>query len=131
MIRLKEGEELAQSIILYPAHPQLKPVLLDINQEYAKCNADLIITEWHRTARHGGDIHDTDPQRAADIRVWNIPEFKRQEIAHLINSRWIYDPQRSQLKVMVYGDKHHTDHAHIQVCSKTVCIKNQQEKEGQ
>ena len=120
MIKLKEGQNLIKSIIFYPAHPILRQVIIDIEKEYKRYDVELVITEWHRNPRHPGDIHAAGPpQRALDLRIRNLPQDIPAKIAETINKKYIYDPKRPAMKVVVYGDKAHLNHFHVQVHPRT------------
>jgi len=71
-----------------------------------------------RSGYHGMDDLDNDGHRCIDIPTptWEIAE----DMAAVINPKWIYDPDR-RLKLVAYAAKHGTGpHCHLQVHPNTV-----------
>lgn len=69
----------------------------------------------------GSGIHVVGPPwRAVDVAFKSWEEA--QEVAALVNAKWIYDPKRPQMKV-AYAKKHGTGpHIHLQVHPRTIKI---------
>ena len=96
-------------------HPMLVDIVLWIAENYGLC-----FTEGWRPARHKGDVHDTDPLRAVDLRHWIYPDEIIQEIEHAGNQRWIYDPTRPKMKCIILHSVGSGFHFHVQVHPNTV-----------
>jgi len=109
-----KNSRVLESILLYPFHPKLIPILDYIRQTYPQ--NDLIITEGWRTPRHPGDVHSTIPVRAVDLRSWHYEN--PGEVAYKVNLEFIYDPDRPWLSCCVYHNVAGW-HFHIQVHPNT------------
>jgi len=75
----------------------------------------VYITSLYRPEDEG--IHNTIPLRALDIRCRDGLIGGALEKA--VNKKWIYDPQRPQMKVCWFHDSGRGIHLHIQVHSRT------------
>lgn len=84
--------------------------------------AGIYITEGHRPQLHSNDLHGLDPVRAIDGRssIYTQPQL----LVDRINAKWIYDPDRPDMRCAVYGDEAHKDHIHFQTHPKTVFLKD-------
>lgn len=129
------------------AHPKLKKMTLWLEQYCLdKYNKEIVITEVDRTRQQTIAIyikeinpktgklylpeevkispHETKPCRADDVRTGGM--FTNDECLHLeytINSTWIYDPDRLNMKCCKYhkvGDS--ASHLHLQVTDKTELV---------
>ena len=112
-IELKNSDVLA-ALMLAKYHPTLIAVLRWFYKKYGV----MFITEGYRVALHPGDVHSTDPVRAADVRshMFDNPYQVQDEI----NAEWCYDSRRPQMMVCVYhGDTPESMHFHIQVHPNT------------
>lgn len=80
----------------------------------------VLTSSWRPFKIHGKDsgIAQQVPVRHADFRSRNYDD--PHSIARAINHRWIYDPNRPQLKVCVYHDVGYGHHFHIQVHNNTI-----------
>lgn len=92
-------------------HPFLIKVLKDIENEFGQ----KVFTSLYRHNDPG--VHGTIPTRGADIGEKN--QIVGNVIKGWVNSRWIYDSERPNLKVCVFGDENHKDHIHVQVHKNT------------
>jgi hypothetical protein len=109
-----KSEEIFYNFTAKAVHPNLAAVLHWFWKQYF----DVIVTSAWRADDTG--IHHTDPLRAVDLRSWVFPDPERR--AAEINAAWLYDPQRTRLKVCVYHDVGRGAHFHIQVHDRTVKI---------
>jgi len=80
-------------------------------------NYGMVVTCSYREKLHKHDLHGVIPVRAKDIRSWcyNDPE----EVEKAINSRWVYDPNRTYKRVALYHDSGKGPHIHLQVHPNT------------
>lgn len=62
-------------------------------------------------------VHGTDPCRGYDLRMRN--QYIGEAIAKVINSHWIYDPERPHLKCAVLHGEGADMHLHLQVHNNT------------
>lgn len=71
--------------------------------------AGIFITEGQRKKTHKNDLHGTVPVRAIDGRasIYTHPAI----VADRINAKWVYDPDRPDMKCAVY-------HARCPYCKK-------------
>lgn len=101
-----------KSGLLVPWHPTLIDVVLWVERRFR-----VVVSETAREARHGGDVHATNPLRAVDLRSWiyNYPDF----VAGCINRTWQYDHERPDLLVCLFHDTGNGPHFHIQVHDNT------------
>jgi len=94
----------------------IDPLLILIVSEFEEEYGCKVVTSLYRIGDSG--VHGTLPLRGIDIRE------KNQTIGHAmeewINSRWIYDPKRSNKKVCVYHDTGSGYHLHCQVHPDTI-----------
>jgi len=113
MIQIKNSDVLYN--LALPWHPKLRLLI-----KYVADVAGIFITEGYRDKRHANDLHGEKPLRAIDGRssIYTQPQI----IANRINQKWIYDPERPDMKCAVYGDENHKDHIHFQVHPKTKFI---------
>lgn len=90
------------------------PVLLDIAlwvaQEYGLC-----FTQGWRDEGRAGDVHNTDPLRAMDLRSWFYRPDEALEIEARINAIWIYDHNRPEKQCAWIHDSGRGIHFHVQV----------------
>lgn len=83
---------------------------------------DFTITSIHRTqaeddALQGSGIHVD--WRAVDVRTRDQSDAAVVDVTRYINRKWVYDPNRPNLKVC-FSEPHGTGpHAHYQVHTKT------------
>lgn len=96
-------------------------------------NKRLLITCVQRPPRNANDLHAPNLKRAIDF---NVDEYgmlhsepnpdEAEDLANYINSRWIYDPERPDFCVLVYGwrdeNNAHWNHGHIQVYPRTIFV---------
>ena len=139
MIKFKEPELEAQ---LNRADPKLQKLIKYVH-DYCleKYKKDTIITEVERTREETIRIyirqinpktgkpytpdevavstHEARPCRAADIRSNNFTDDECLAIQYAINSTWIYDPDRLNIKCCKYHGGT-AMHFHLQVHTKTV-----------
>ncbi len=115
-IKIKNAEVLS-SILGHVFHPVLIDVIV-----WVAISFGLMITEGWRPRRHASDLHGVpDPVRAIDLRSWFYRPEKATQIEQAINNRWIYDPNRPNMKVaMIHKVKGGALHFHIQVHPNTV-----------
>ena len=97
---------------------RFSPLLINIILSIAKTHG-IVITESYREKKHSNDLHGTQPVRAIDLRYWCYPGTLPDEIADHINSLWIYDTARPQMKVALIHDAGNGMHFHIQVGPNT------------
>ena len=100
-----------------PWHPKLIELNLCFVTRYSYV---VVVTSAYRPKKiHVNDsgIHGTIPLRADDLSSveFDDPEGIRDDM----NSLWIYDPERPQLKVCVYHDVGFGPHFHLQVHDNT------------
>lgn len=81
-------------------------------------NYPMVLTEGWRIARHGADLHATDPVRAIDIRSWIYEN--PVGIAQVINQKFVYDPNRPDMDVAVlHAVEGGVMHFHLQAHQNT------------
>ena len=73
------------------------------------------ITSAYRPGDKG--VHGTQPLRGLDLRCRS--ESMGQLVAQDLNQRWIYDPERPQMKVAIYHDVGQGAHLHLQAHPNT------------
>lgn len=76
------------------------------------------ITSLYRINDQGSKVHETLPLRAVDLRCFFDP--MGQMIRDFVNSRWIYDTERPEMKACLYHDTGGGIHLHFQVHPNTV-----------
>lgn len=115
MIQVKNHEVLA-SLLQNKFHPILTALI-----KWVAWVSGIFITEGHRLKKHKHDLHGTTPVRAIDGRasIYTHPGM----IADRINAKWIYDPDRPEMKCALYHarcPKCGTDHKHTfnQYCTQ-------------
>lgn len=107
---------------------KINPVVFAIVSELEElaCNYvqwEPLITCVYRTqdedaAVNGHGVHTA--WRAIDIRHFDVPEEDWRSICHLLNRKWIYDPNRPDM-VVAYFEPHGTGpHIHIQSHPNTI-----------
>ena len=95
-------------------------IIFWIAQEYGLC-----FTEGWREALRPGDVHDTDPLRATDLRYWFYRPTVAKEIELAINERYEYDYKRPEKNCAWIHESFNEDgtsrgvHFHIQVHPNT------------
>lgn len=91
-------------------HPLLIELLLDVPY-------DFTITEgW----REGSGVHSAEPCRGIDLRSWEYTSHELKKIESYINSDWVYDPERPEMKCCIIHDVGKGDHIHLQVHPNTI-----------
>ncbi len=85
-------------------HPTITEVIYNLP-------GNIVITSAFRNGDDG--VHGTEPLRGVDLRG---------NYANEINSEWIYDPKRPQMKVAIYHDTGSGWHTHVQVHPNTIRI---------
>lgn len=111
MIRIKNYKVL-ESMLIHPAHPKLIELLEWICVRYS----EVVFTGMYED-RDYPSTHSTIPVRAMDIRSWIYGE--PQKVTDDINTHWIYDSERRELKCAVYHDTGKGKHIHLQVHDNT------------
>lgn len=94
--------------------PLLIQIILELSEKYG-----IFITESYRKKKHPNDLHGTQPVRAIDLRVTCYFDSVVPEISKYVNTRWIYDPDREDMKCLIVHDSGQGIHAHVQVHHKT------------
>lgn len=93
------------------------PLLIEIVLDVISIADNVVVTEgW----REGGGVHSTDPCRGIDLRSWIYSAKKLKEIQDYVNDRWIYDPNRSHMKVLIVHSAGNGVHIHAQAHPNTV-----------
>jgi len=96
-------------------HPLLIDIILEIVDKYG-----IRMSESYRLPRHKGDLHSTSPVRAIDISFWVYTETIAINIRDYINSKWEYNPGKSEKPVaLIHKVKGGVFHFHIQVSNNT------------
>ena len=89
---------------------------------------DFVFTSIGRTAEENEEIgghkfspHVSAPRwRAADVRNRTLNDAQKAEIVQKVNARFVYDPKRPFLSVLLNNDKWGTaDHFHFQTHHNT------------
>lgn len=93
----------------------LDKTLIEICNDVALLGFD-IITSAFRPGDAG--VHGTLRVRAVDFRCHDDEKGNRTE--DYINSKWIYDPMRPQMRVAIYHDVGQGKHLHLQVHPNTM-----------
>jgi len=78
--------------------------------------------EEEETAGGKSGVHMTNPHRAIDLRIKNLVgdyQLKANALAETLNSLWIYDPTRPNLKVAISKVHGSGPHVHLQVSNNT------------
>lgn len=102
---------------------------------YKTYNKRLLITCILRSPKHANDLHAPNLKRALDF---NVDEYGKlpsepdpdeaEDLANYINSRWIYDSERPDYSILVYGHRDeknlHWNHGHMQIHPRTIFIDN-------
>ena len=106
-----------RSLFVKAWHPTLISLLLWMVVRYSK---DKILFTQGYEKRDYPSLHDIDPLRAFDLRssLFEDPEAVVAEV----NSCWVYDRDRPDMKVAIYHDTGRDIHLHFQVCDKTEYI---------
>jgi len=112
-IQIKDSNVL-RALMEKPYHPTLLDIVVWIADTYGVC-----ITEGHREALHSGDVHNTDPCRAMDLRYWFYSPDLARAICDNINCRWEYDSKRPDMRVAIIHNSGKGIHFHIQVHTNT------------
>jgi hypothetical protein len=95
------------------------PILILIICEVAKEFGFRMSESW-REKLHINDLHGTLPVRAIDLSEWVYEDGQARDIERWINSRYVYDPGRPEMKVaLLHKTKTGTLHFHIQVSLRT------------
>jgi len=90
--------------------------LIDIILELIAAIGEVVITEgW----REGGGVHSTEPCRGIDLRSWVYTPEQQIRIVDSVNSTWIYDPKRPEMKCCILHDVGKGVHIHLQCCDRT------------
>jgi len=96
------------------------PLLITIICEIID-NFGIRMSESWREKKHPNDLHGTNPVRAIDISEWVYNDGQAQDIEKWINNRWVYDPDRTRMKVAVlHKVRGGVLHFHIQVHQNTI-----------
>ncbi len=107
MILIKNIDVL-KALLSKEYHPLLIEIVLDIYS----IASEIVVTEgW----REGSGVHSTDPCRGIDFRSWIYSVKKLEEIQEYINNRWIYDPDRPYMKVLIVHNAGTGRHIHCQI----------------
>ena len=113
MIIIKDEETLEGLLFAY--HPTLVKIVLFVFAYEGK----ICITCGYREGDIG--VHGTVPCRGIDLRSWIYPN--PQDIVDRVNSKWIYDPDRPDMKCAVlHATKSGALHIHLQVHPNTEVI---------
>ena len=92
----------------------LMDIILWVASKYGIC-----FTEGWRAARRSGDVHNTVPLRAVDLRSWFYQPTVAEDIEWNINKIWEYDPNRPDMKCAWIHDSGNGIHFHIQTHPNT------------
>ena len=101
-------------------HPKLIALLLWMVVRYSK---DPILFTQGYEKRNYPSPHDTDPLQAFDLRSGTFED--PEAVVADVNSCWVYDRDRPDMKVAIYHDTGRGIHLHLQVCFKTEYIGGQ------
>jgi len=93
---------------------RLLEIILWVAQEYGLC-----FTEGWRDLGRSGDVHNTDPLRAVDLRSWFYRPDVAKEIEAAINARWSYDHRRPEKNCAWIHNSGQGVHFHVQVHPNT------------
>ena len=104
-----------------PWHPNLVKVMksFEARQRLYEADSAMTITETYRPQLRPNDLHSTDLLRAIDLRSW-IYYTPAKLIEIDFNKLWIYDPDRPEMKVLIYHDTGRGPHFHLQVHPNTI-----------
>ena len=111
----------------YSTHQALRDIIIWLLDNWWPDNVDFIPTSIYRSpeenkAINGNPVspHVTRPHRALDARNRTLTDAKIVELALMVNGRYIYDPTRPNLKVLLVNDKWSRGaHFHFQVSDLT------------
>jgi len=93
----------------------LREIVLDI-EEFT--GLTFTITSLYREGDPSSSVHSTMPVRGCDFRC--RVQTLGDEIARIINSRWLYDPKRPYKSCAICHDTGKGLHLHIQSHPNTV-----------
>lgn len=93
----------------------LHPMLLRVGYYAIDVLGFDIVTSAYRPGDSG--VHGQIPVRGLDIRCRDSQKGSEAEIE--INSKWIYDPDRPEMKVCIGHGEGDNYHVHLQVHPKT------------
>lgn len=115
---------------LWACEPRLVSILCDMLEIWPAetCN----VTSIYRTPEEEDQIeratgHPTSrihtaprPHRAIDLSVRGLSSSDCETMARAVNSRWTYDPQRPQLRCVVWKPHGTGPHFHLQTHERTL-----------
>lgn len=124
---MKFKNENAQRLETEWNNPQLAPMVKRIVNDAAKYakdkwNWDFVITSIHRTLAEDAALHASGIHidwRAVDVRTHDQTEQAVNDVAHHINQKYKYDPDRPNFKVCFKELHGNGVHAHYQVHQNT------------
>lgn len=93
--------------------PKLRGMTLDVEATF---DVEFTITSLYRIGDNG--VHGQLPLRGLDLRCRN--DDLGNDIAFYVNSKWIYDPARTEMKCCMYhAVEGGAPHIHLQVHPNT------------
>ena len=92
--------------------PKLRGMALDVEAHF---DVEFTITSLYRINDNG--VHGALPLRGLDLRC-REPGFGKL-IEKYVNTKWIYDPARTQMKCCMFHDIGQGAHIHLQVHPQT------------
>lgn len=111
MIVIK-NEKVLRSLLIKEYHP----LLIQLLETFEKYTKGIVVTEgW----REGRGVHSTDPCRGVDLRSWIYTPTQLTEIEIYINTSWVYDPNRPEMKCLLIHNVGKGEHIHLQVHPNT------------
>jgi hypothetical protein len=108
-------------------HPTLKDIVVDTLHLWPK-KCPFLVTCIGRTLEEDGalgasGIHAAGPPwRALDFRILVFGDQHQEvadDLAEEVNARWVYDPERPHLKVLLTAPHGTGPHGHLQVHEET------------
>lgn len=101
-----------KDIIVLNPHPMMVKLFSDL----VEILPEPVVTSAYRPGDQG--VHGQTPLRGLDIRCHN--DGVGELICSLLNSQYIYDPKRPEMKVAKYHDVGYGKHVHLQVHPNTI-----------